>query len=91
MQGQIMLDLTGGTYGPWIVTDKGDQTVRTLIDEHYSRQTVGATQFCRPGHNLVLRTPDGLGAWISWRGIRERVRRRLGVRFISKYNWESQL
>jgi len=66
-----MLDLTGGKYGPWIVTDKGDQTVRALVDEHYSRQSVGASQFCRPGHNLVLRTVDGSAAWISWRGIRD--------------------
>jgi hypothetical protein len=71
MQGQLMLDLTGGKYGPWIVTDKGDQTVRSLMDEHYSRQTIGARQFCRPGHNLVLRTADGSAAWISWRGIRD--------------------
>jgi hypothetical protein len=41
------------------------------MDEHYSRQTVGARQFCRPGHNLVLRTADGSAAWISWRGIRD--------------------
>lgn len=65
-----MIDLTGGRYGPWIVTDKGDQTVRSLMDEHYSRQSVGAKQFCRPGNNLVLRTADGTAAWISWRGYR---------------------
>jgi len=71
MEGQLLLDLTGGKYGPWIVTNKGDQTVRSLMDEHYSRQTIGARQFCRPGNNLVLRTADGTGAWISWRGIRD--------------------
>lgn len=71
MEGQLMFDLSGGKYGPWIVTNKGDQTVRSLIDEHYSRQSHGNRQYCRPGHNLVLRNCDGTAAWISWRGIRD--------------------
>ncbi|MGF7036078.1 hypothetical protein J2T17_007129 [Paenibacillus mucilaginosus] len=67
---QLMFNLTQ-KYGPWIVTNKGDQDCRELSDRHYSRQTVGARQFTRPGHNLVLRTRDAKALWVTWRGIRD--------------------
>ncbi len=55
----------------WIVTNKGDQDCRRLADRHYTRQKPGNKQFCRPGHNLVLRTPEGDAVWVTWRGIRD--------------------
>lgn len=27
--------------------------------------------FCRPGRNLVLRTPEGDAVWVTWSGIRD--------------------
>src|SRR5690606_32667924 len=44
---------------------------RLLADRHYSRQTVGDPQFCRPGRNLVLRTAHGDAVWVTWHGIRD--------------------
>lgn len=58
-------------YGPWIVTDKGDVSCRLLADRHYSRQSIGDKQFCRPGKNLVLRTPTADAVWVTWKGIRD--------------------
>lgn len=61
------------TYGPWIVTTKSDQAVRQLCDRHYSRVTVGATQFTRPGENIVLRNADCSAIFIAWRTRYERM------------------
>ncbi|WP_052098089.1 hypothetical protein [Paenibacillus stellifer] len=66
---QIMLDIP--QYGPWMRVQKADDSCRQLADRHYSRQTVGALQFTRPGDNLVLRTPLGNAFWVTWRGIRD--------------------
>lgn len=66
---QLMLDIP--QYGHWMVTHKGDRTCRLLADRHYSRQTIGSPQFCRPGHNLVLRTARGDAVWVTWQGIRD--------------------
>ncbi|MGI2295576.1 hypothetical protein [Paenibacillus sp. GXUN7292] len=63
----IMLSLGGAEeYGPWIETNKADADCLALADRHYSRQSVGAKQFCRPGNNLVLRTELGDAVWVSW-------------------------
>lgn len=53
----------------WTVTHKGDADCRTLADRHYSRQTVGAPMFTRPGYNMVLRCkgPCGLATWVWFR------------------------
>lgn len=55
-------------YGPWLVTNAGDQTVRDLYDRHYSRspKKIGHPQFCRPGRKLVLRTAAGSATWVFW-------------------------
>ena len=58
-------------YGPWIITNKGDQDCRELADRHYSRQKVGSKQWTRPGRNLVLRTVDAKAVWVTWSGIRD--------------------
>lgn len=55
----------------WIVTNKGDQVCREMADRHYSRQSIGNRQFCRPGKNLVLRTLEGDALWVTWSGIRD--------------------
>jgi hypothetical protein len=55
----------------WIVTNKGDQACRLLADRHYSRQKPGSPQFCRPGKNLVLKTPNEDAVWVTWTGIRD--------------------
>lgn len=66
---QTMMELP--EYGPWLVTHKGDRACRLLADRHYSRQTIGSPQFCRPGRNLVLRTAPGDAVWVTWSGIRD--------------------
>lgn len=66
---QTMMDMP--QYGPWMVTNQGDQACRQLADRHYSRQTIGAPQFCRPGRKLVLRTAQGDAVWVTWSGIRD--------------------
>lgn len=58
-------------HGMWMITHKGDRSCRLLADRHYSRQTIGAPQFTRPGRNLVLRTADGAAVWVTWDGIRD--------------------
>ena len=55
----------------WTLTNKGDQECRALADRHYSRQTVGARQFTRPGRNLVLKTENADAVWVTWSGIRD--------------------
>jgi hypothetical protein len=66
---QIMLDIP--QYGPWMKVKKTDDSCRQLADRHYSRQTVGADQFTRPGENIVMRTALGDALWVTWRGIRD--------------------
>ncbi|UOE58047.1 hypothetical protein [Cytobacillus oceanisediminis] len=53
-------------FGPWIQTHDCDQEGARLADRHYSRQTVGAARFTRPGKNLVLKLPQGNAIWASW-------------------------
>lgn len=55
----------------WRRTDKADPRCRRLADRHYSRQTVGAALFTRPGYNLVLFYGDGRGGAVFcwWRPI----------------------
>ncbi len=68
---QMVLDLEGGKYGPWVLTHRFDKDVAQLLDRHYSRVKVGSPQVGRPGHNLILRNLDCTACWISWRGIRD--------------------
>jgi len=42
-----------------IVTSQYDQECRVLADRHYSRRTIGASQFCYSGRKLVLRNGEG--------------------------------
>jgi hypothetical protein len=59
----------------WLITDKGDPDARRLVDgevfglekPHYSRQTPGATMFCRNGQNLVFMTADLRAVWVTFR------------------------
>ncbi|WP_145949631.1 hypothetical protein [Paenibacillus sp. Y412MC10] len=55
-----------GEFGPWILTKKTDNDLVQLADRHYSRVTPGASQFTRPGHNLVMRTQNGDAGFVSW-------------------------
>lgn len=55
-----------GEYGPWIATKKTDPDCLALSNRHYSRVSIGAPQFTRPGPNLVLRTQLGDAVWVSW-------------------------
>jgi hypothetical protein len=61
---QLMLELENGH---WQRTKKSDTTCVALADRHYSRVTIGAKQFTRPGENIVFRTADGSALWVSWR------------------------
>jgi len=66
---QIVLELENEeVFGPWIQTHNCDEAGRTLADRHYSRQTIGAVRFTRPGKNLVLRTAEGNAIWATWYG-----------------------
>lgn len=66
---QLMLDIP--QYGSWVRVPKAERSCRLLADRHYSRQTIGADQFTRPGKNLVLRTILGDAVWVTWSGIRD--------------------
>jgi len=55
----------------WKLIDKGDKRALALADRHYTRQTPGSNQFCRPGRNLVLLGQDGKALWVTWQGIRD--------------------
>jgi hypothetical protein len=55
----------------WMRVKKSDISCRLLADRHYSRQTIGDKQFCRPGKNIVLRTALGDAVWVTWQGIRD--------------------
>ena len=67
---QIMIDIAGeGKH--WIRVKKSDGSCLSLADRHYSRQQPGSPQFCRPGHNIVLRTALGDAVWVTWQGIRD--------------------
>lgn len=66
---QMILELENGH---WQRTKKTDPACVALADKHYSRVTVGASQFTRPGENIVYRTADGNAVWVSWRSQFER-------------------
>lgn len=58
----------------WLITDRGDDAARRLVDgettggaPHYSRKTPGSRQFTRTGENLVAITSDHLAVWVSFR------------------------
>lgn len=55
----------------WTLIHKGDRRAVRLADRHYTRQTPGSPQFCRPGKNLVLLTEDEKAVWVTWNGIRD--------------------
>ncbi|MEK0313724.1 hypothetical protein [Cohnella sp. 56] len=55
----------------WQIIDKGDRRALALADRHYTRQTPGSNQFCRPGRNLVLLGQDAKALWVTWSGIRD--------------------
>lgn len=55
----------------WRKIDKGDRRALALADRHYTRQTPGSNQFCRPGRNLVLLGQDAQALWVTWHGIRD--------------------
>lgn len=70
----------------WLITDKGDQNVRRLIDgettgepPHYSRQSPGNLQYARNGENLVFVTADLLAAWITFRPREGKAKRMDGL------------
>lgn len=55
----------------WHAVRKADPRLVALADRHYTRQSRGARQCCRPGHNLTLLLSDGAAGWIVWRPIPE--------------------
>ena len=59
---------------PWMRIDKGDTRARMLADGHYTRQSVGAPMWTRPGFNFCLFAETepwwGCGSkavWCWWR------------------------
>lgn len=55
----------------WELINKGDYRALSLADRHYTRQTPGSPQFCRPGKNLVLLSDREDALWVTWSGIRD--------------------
>lgn len=55
----------------WQACNKGAWRLIELADRHYTRQTPGSNQCCRPGKNLTLLLSDGMAAWVIWRPIPE--------------------
>ena len=53
----------------WKIVSKGNMGLVGLADRHYTRQTPGSNQCCRPGVNLCLMHSSGKAAWIVWRPI----------------------
>lgn len=51
----------------WIIVQKADIRARGIADRHYNRQSIRASQFTRPGYNLVLLLEDCSALWVSWR------------------------
>ena len=51
----------------WAVVPKSTPAAALLADGHYSRRTVGSTQFMPPGQTLVLLTHDELAVFGWWR------------------------
>lgn len=51
----------------WLKTWRADPRAAALADRHYSRKSVGASQFAPPGSVLVLVTAAGDAVWVSWR------------------------
>jgi hypothetical protein len=51
----------------WNLTRRADPRAARLADRHYSRQTIGATQFAPPGRCMVLLTSHADAVWVtSW-------------------------
>jgi hypothetical protein len=51
----------------WQLSHRADRRAAALADRHYTRQSVGSTQFVPPGRCLVLLTPDASALWVtSW-------------------------
>lgn len=51
----------------WHLSHRAHPRARALADRHYSRQTIGATQFAPPGRCLVLLTAAADALWVtSW-------------------------
>lgn len=57
----------------WRLSNSADSDVRPMADRHYSRQTIGATQFCPPGRKLVLKCTGAY--WTTSWPFAEYVRR----------------
>jgi hypothetical protein len=62
----------------WRESHKGHARLLALADMHYTRQTPGSNQFCRPGKNLCLLTSDGMAGWVTWRPL-PRIGRKDGL------------
>ena len=55
----------------WRECHKGTVRFVELADGHYTRETPGSNQCCRPGVNLSLVLADGSAAWNVWRPVPE--------------------
>lgn len=47
----------------WKHVHHADIRARLLADRHYSRQTIGAREFCPPGNKIVLLGQDAAAVW----------------------------
>lgn len=51
----------------WKLVRRNDTRARALADRHYSRKSIGASEFCPPGNNIVLLGIDDNALWCSHR------------------------
>ena len=70
-QGAFILESPAAVAPQWREVDKGNAHLVGLADRHYTRQTPGSNQCCRPGKNLTLLLDDGSAGWVVWRPLPE--------------------
>lgn len=71
------------------VAKKTDIRARLLADRHYSRKTIGASNFTRPGNNIVLIVKDGYDASALWVSQRPDPKAGLDVRMDGFIYWNN--
>lgn len=66
----------------WQLAHRATKAARMVADRHYSRQTIGSSQFVPPGRCLVLMTPEADAYWVTSFPFQEFVRHAWGGAWI---------
>lgn len=62
----------------WALSNHADPRAVPLADRHYSRKTIGASQFTPPGRKMVLLTPEANSLWVTSYPFKEYVKHAWG-------------